>query len=221
MLATIRDVVTLVMAVTPVFRAVELGSVLHLAALFWNDCLYLAHHLARLHTFLKLYDAKHMGWIDLVAPLKALGGKYFVLQIATIKREVSDNILSIGIATKSKSRDLVFDVSQIENASGGRRCLDALRRALFLINRVNKQLGEVMSRDLLLKRFIGGTGGLLDRFVLSPLLRGIILQPKASVEAKRRCNDLVHLIAHYNFVLPLAELTTAVSSWTLLFNSTS
>lgn len=98
---TCRDIVALVMAVTPVYWGGDLESVPQLGLLFNNDCSFLAHHVGAVHMRWRLHlvergrdvaspaaadDDEEFGGglVDLVAALQKLGQKYFAFTVVRI-----------------------------------------------------------------------------------------------------------------------------------------
>lgn len=115
-LTTARDAVYLFISVTPVHSGQQLATIPHLSMLFYNDCLFLSHHLLALQNqFLVPFRARvshpsavvdaavppaehfehgHQ-WsvlVDLVGPVRALGAK-FISSLLSSQREAVFDVL--------------------------------------------------------------------------------------------------------------------------------
>ncbi len=86
------------MQITPVYRATELQTITQLSVLFYNDCLFLSHHLTHMNVQFRLAllpceaaatnALSDVSFVDLVGAVKSLGIKYFVMQLSLTKSTV-------------------------------------------------------------------------------------------------------------------------------------
>jgi hypothetical protein len=122
--STLRDSVHLYMAIAPVYRGPDMESIIHLSFMFYNDCTFISKHLTRLHSYMKMdqlqasvvappaaikteeskksvvpTSSATLMLVDLAAPLRHLGAKYFLLHLTRQRNyltELLDSLQSLA-----------------------------------------------------------------------------------------------------------------------------
>ncbi|CAH0386085.1 unnamed protein product [Bemisia tabaci] len=122
-----RNIVSMYADVVSVYHAKMLTSIPQQAALFFNNCFYLAHKSVFLIVeykpkFPQTLDARLVTMVDLVQPLRKAGLTVLIEQVQTQKKQIVDIIKDSGLITLGDTS--VFPVS-IEKSM--RQCLRQLK----------------------------------------------------------------------------------------------
>lgn len=127
---TARDITYVFLAVMPVYWGSHfLEKVPWATIVFHNDCEYLAFHLNHLHSFVHM-KLRAMGFecqltlVDLVAPVKDIGKRYFVDQLRSKADELMEEVertapLFVAVEDDDRHESLVRETT---------RCLETLVR---------------------------------------------------------------------------------------------
>ncbi|TPX72350.1 hypothetical protein SpCBS45565_g00434 [Spizellomyces sp. 'palustris'] len=185
MVLSTRDMFDLFRAMVPVYDGSKLDTIPQLSMVFYNDCMYLAHECMTLGWRYRemLGGGSEITFIDMVAPFRSLGDKYYKVQMETQRKNLLDCIESAG----------GFDVLAERRHEIVER---AIKQVLYQLTHLSKVWKPVLSPSI----YLLAMGGLID-FTMDRIITEIKYLIDIAEEESHKLNQL--LTKFHTSILPL------------------
>ena len=178
MFSTVRDMIDLYRAVFPVHHKEDIASIPAAAAVYYNNCMYIVHHLVITSSKIQQYLTPHATFVDLILFVRRMGEDAFQTEMKKQRDSVLRTLKTFGNFTGVSEEDKRDEVYR------------GVRQGLFQIT----QLSRVYKDTLPAYVHKDAVGNLLD-VLISYIVKGILaLEDIVSSDATELHQILVTVI---------------------------
>lgn len=178
MFSTVRDMIDLYRAVFPTHHKEDIASIPAAAAVYYNNCMYIVHHLIVNSSKIQHYLTPHATFVDLILYVRRMGEDTFQAEMRKQRDSVLRTLKTFGNFTCVSEEDKRDEVYR------------GVRQGLFQITQLSRVYKEILPAHV----HKDGVGNLLD-VLISYIVKGVLtLEDIVSADATELHQVLVTVL---------------------------